>query len=298
MIKAVQSFIHRFGFEIRKVENFHLKRNREVNIQLGKFSLAVNTRNPISIHYSRHPNYGSELARLSKAIFQKYPSLNVIDIGANIGDTAAIVKNSVDVPMICIEGDAYCFSFLEKNITQFQNVLAFNQFLGEKDETIPARLEKSSWNTTIIPDPQGDSASLQLNSFDTFASKNSLTGTYKLIKIDTEGFDVKIMRGASGFIDAQKPVIYFEYNRHNMNQIGEEGIDTLLWLKDKGYRHILFYEDGGQFILSASLEDNHVIRQLHHWIGKSKGVYYFDLVVFHESDNDIAEKFIQSEETK
>jgi len=295
MIKTVQRLIQRFGFEIRKVDNFHLKPNREVHIQLGRFPLVVHSRSPLSVQYTKQPGYGSEFGRLATALAQKYPALSVIDIGANIGDTAAIVKNAVDAPILCIEGDPYCFSILQRNIAQFGNVTAYRQFLGDRDETISARLEKSTWNTTIIPDQEGETAVVQLLRLDSFLKEHALSEPYKLLKIDTEGFDVKIIRGASGLIDAVKPAIYFEYNRHNMDEIGEKGVDTLYWLKEKGYDDILFFEDNGQFILSGSLSDKRLIDQLHHWVGISTNIYYFDLIVFHKDDKDIAEQFIKSE---
>lgn len=288
--------LHYLGFEVRKVDNYHLKPNREVSIRLGRYTLAINTRNPISIHYTRYPEYNRELGPLAAALHAKYPDAGVIDIGANIGDTAALIKNAADIPIVCIEGDAYVFGFLERNIIQFTNVRAFRQFLGDKDEIIPARLEKDRWNTTIIPDPGGEGkVTLELLRLDTFLERHRLTGNYKLMKTDTEGFDVKIIRGASGLIDRAHPVIHLEYNRHNMDAIGEKGIDTLLWLRDKGYEDILVYEDFSRFICSARLSDTRLIGQLHQWIGGSTGIYYVDLAVFHHDDHDVAERMIAVE---
>ncbi|HTJ12604.1 MAG TPA: FkbM family methyltransferase [Dinghuibacter sp.] len=293
MAKSLQILLQRLGYELRKVDNFHLKPNREVQIQLGRYALAINTRNPISIHYTKYPDYGSELGRLAKAVGQKYPGFSVIDIGANIGDTAAIVKNAVETPIVCIEGDAYCYGFLSRNVQQFKDVQAFQQFLGENDEQIPARLEKSSWNTTIIPG-SGD-LTIELLRLDTFMSRNGIAGNFKLIKVDTEGFDVKIIRGASGLIERQHPVIYFEYNRHNMDAIGEKGIDTLYWLRDRGYEDVLVYEDSGRFMLSLRLSEPLQVEQMHRWIGGSPGVSYVDLVVFHRDDQDIALQVVGQE---
>ena len=295
MLKAIQFLLHYLGLEIRKVENFTIKPNREIFIQIGKYSLKVNTRNPISIHYSKHPTYSSELARLAKEMFSKYPFMRVVDIGANIGDTTAILKNATDVPVVCIEGDPYCFGFLEQNIKQFSNTKAFKQFLGDKDETISAIVEKSEWNTTIIPGAESKGNNISLVTLDSFSKVFFPENEYKLLKIDTEGFDVKILRGASDFINRNHPAIYFEYNKHNMNAISEKGIDTLFALKDKGYNSILFYEDSSRFILSDRLSNTNTILQLDNWISGSTGVYYFDLILFHESDQELADQFIMKE---
>lgn len=288
MVKAVQRFIHRLGFEVRKIDNYHLKPNRETHIQLGRFTLSINTRNPLSIHYTKYPGFGGPLAGLVSAVYRKYPGCSVIDIGANIGDTSALMRNAVDAPIVCIEGDPYCFGFLEKNIQQYGKTKAFRQFLGDKDQEMPARLEKDSWNTTIIPDAGNATTTLKLLTLDTFLRQQQLAADYKFLKIDTEGFDVKIIRGAAELLRASKPAIFFEYNRHNMEPIGEQGIDTLFWLRDLGYEDVLFYEDNGEFILSGKLSDTSLIEQLHHWTGHSKAVYYVDIAVFHREDHELA----------
>ena len=295
MLKAIQFFLQYLGIEIRKVDNYSIKPNRLTFIQIGKYALKVNTRNPISIHYTKHPLYSGELARLAKAMFTKYPFMRVVDIGANIGDTVAIVKNVIDVPIICIEGDSYCYDFLQQNIQQFSNTKAFKQFLGDKDETIKATLEKSKWNTTIIPESDENGETISLLTLDSLSNQFFSENDYKLLKIDTEGFDVKILRGANDFIEKNHPAIYFEYNKHNMNEIREKGIDMLFALRDKGYNRILYYEDSSRFILSEQLTNTRIIEQLDNWISGSAGVYYFDLILFHESEQDIADKFIKDE---
>lgn len=294
MIKSLQILLHRFGLELRRIDNYHLKPNREVQIQLGRYSLAINTRNPLSIYYDRYPDYNRELGPLAAALNAKYPGAGVIDIGANVGDTAALIKNAADVPIVCIEGDAYVFGFLERNIAQFRDVRAFRQFLGDKDEVIPARREKDHWNTTIIPDA-GGSEKLELLRLDTFLERQKLSGSFKLLKTDTEGFDVKILRGASKLLDRDNPVINLEYNRHNMDAIGEKGIDTLFWLRDKGYEDVLVYEDSSRFICSARLSDTLMIEQLHRWVGDSREVNYLDLTLMHRDDGDVARRLVESE---
>jgi hypothetical protein len=37
----------------------------------------------------------------------KYPNLTMIDVGANVGDSIAIVR--VDVPILCVEGEDHFF---------------------------------------------------------------------------------------------------------------------------------------------------------------------------------------------
>jgi FkbM family methyltransferase len=252
--------------------------------------------NPLSTYYSEHPNYSSQLGRLTSIVRKKYDSLRAIDIGANIGDTACIIKTAEDIPVMCIEGDGYTFGFLQENIKQLSNSTAHNMFLGEKTESIAATLGKSGWNTTIQPDLTNAAPRIHVNSLDDFILVQPDHDKFKLLKIDTEGFDCSILRGAKEFIRRVGPVIAFEYNRENMNAIGEPGLNTLFSLIDLGYSTIVFHDAAGRFLLSTNLNNEQLIRDLHDYAdGKHGEIYYYDITVFHKTDSDIASSFEDGE---
>ena len=109
---------------------------------------------------------------------------------------------------------------------------------------------------------------------------------YKLVKIDTEGFDCPIIRGGAKFIRQTRPVIAFEYNRDNMEAIGEKGLDTLSLLSGLGYSQVAFHDCDGRFFATAPMSDTAFIRDLHDYAdGKHGAIYYFDLTVFHRDDD-------------
>jgi len=157
--------------------------------------------------------------------------------------------------------------------------------------------EKDGWNSTLVPAEDNNKKTVHLHSLDDVLSDFEDIKDYKLLKIDTEGYDTKILRGSFNFLKKTMPIIFLEYNRDNMERIGEKGIDVLDMLREIGYSIVLVYEGMGRFILSASLNDTKMIRQLHGYIdGKKSAIYYFDLCVFHSSDEDIASAFIENEE--
>ncbi len=83
-----------------------------------------------------------------------------------------------------------------------------------------------------------------------------------------------------------------------MNKINEKGIDTIHILRDLGYNNTLFYEDGGNFIISSNLNNDQVLNQMHNWINNSSSVDYFDIAIFHSEDNDISMQLIEIEMQK
>jgi FkbM family methyltransferase len=273
--------------------------NPIITTQVGRYSIQVPSINPISTHYTLHPNYSGHLGRLATLLKGKFPQFSALDIGANVGDTACIIKSAADVPILCIEGDDYTFGFLEQNLKQFQNVTAHNLFLGEQTGTMDICVEKSGWNTTLVPNQAGNtgpSKKIKIASLDDFLATQSCVSSMKLLKIDTEGFDCAILRGARNFIRRVQPVITFEYNRENMDAIGEPGLDTLFMLADMGYSHIVFHDAFGRLLCSTTLAERDLIRDLHSYSdGKRSSIYYYDVTVFPISDADIAAAFIKTE---
>ena len=273
-------------------------KNSIVETQVGRYTIQIPGINPLSSYYLAMPTLASQLGTLTSIVRGKYPSMGVVDVGANVGDTACIIKSAEEVPLLCIEGDDKSFSFLEKNMRQFQNTKVHKLVLSEKSGTLAARFEKTGWNTTINPSQTGATESIKVISFDDFIQTQPDRDNYKLLKIDTEGFDCAIIRGSLGFIQEVRPVIFFEYNRENMDAIGEPGLETLAILAELGYSRIMFHDSRGRFIGSMTLADRDGLKDWHDYVdGKKSEIYYLDITVFHEQDTDIAMQYLETERT-
>ena len=284
------------GFAFVRVDRQPWFRSRTATTPVGRYSIQIPAGNPLSTLYLRNPGYTGHLGRLAALLKNKYPGLVAIDIGANVGDTACILKSAADIPLLCIEGDDFTFGFLEKNIRQFRNVTAHKMFLGEKTHTLAANVGKSGWNTTLTPDADGSAQKINIVSLDDFLAGRPDTPAIKLVKIDTEGFDCSIIRGAGKFIGQVHPVITFEYNRDNMAALGEKGLDTLAMLSGLGYSQVAVHDCDGRFFSAATLSNDESIRDLHDYAdGRLGAIYYFDFTLFHESDSDMAREFVKAE---
>jgi len=287
MKKLILKLLGYTGYTITKIMPTPLK--KEVGIRIGKFDLIFPNFNPLIKTYREQPDFAGEISRLTSAVMKKYPDLVFLDVGANAGDTAARVKLVADIPILSIEGDDISFSYLQRNTRQFEKMTLVKQFLGETEGVINASLDKKGWNTTIVPSATGDS-SIGIKTLDTVLRETAVpTGRKKIFKVDTEGFDTIIIRGASQFLQEEKPVIYLEFNRDNMNAINEDGLSTILRLTTHGYDKILFFDDRGRYILTTRLNDKPLIESLVNYAnGKDGLIYYYNLCIFHEEDSDLA----------
>ncbi|MBL0884283.1 MAG: FkbM family methyltransferase [Chitinophagaceae bacterium] len=297
MRKLIRSVLQIFGYDIIKV-NVHSdqKKNRIKKVMVGNYLLEMPGNNPQISTYKYDPSANSQLGRLSACIASKYPSLSVLDVGANVGDTIAIIKSAIELPVIGIEGDDFAFEFLKKNTMSLKNVTLIKTFLGEKIESKRISMEKTGWNTTLIPnEEQGEMVHLKTLD-EVLGEEHLLNRTLKLLKIDCEGFDTIIIRGSAKLIREKKPVIYFEYNRTNMEAIQEEGLSTLLTLGEVGYKNVILFVNKGRYLMKVPIDQVGILEDLHRY-AKDGGscIAYYDICLFHEDDSELAAAFIASE---
>jgi FkbM family methyltransferase len=295
MKKMISYLLSLGGFRIEKMHPVKVFK-RDTRVKVGLFEITMPPINPLITIYCSNPEFSSELGRIVKAVYQKYSGLCVLDIGGNTGDTIAIVKSSCDVPVISIEGDGYAFQYLKRNAAQFNNVMLFNNYLGDVDRKMKVKIENDGWNSTIIADGSS-TREIDIKTFDALMSSSGIDlSAYKLMKIDTEGFDTIIMRGAMTYIKNIKPVIYFEYNRDNMKAIGEDGLASLKMLENMGYSRVLFYDDKGRFLLHTGITNIEIIEALHHYANGRDGlIYYYNICIFPAIDTEIASRIVSIE---
>jgi FkbM family methyltransferase len=293
MKEALRKVINLLGYDIVKY-NVHsaVKAKKRFTVKVGNYNIIMPGNNPLISLYKYQPDANQEIAVLAKLVAKKYPDAVIIDIGANVGDTIAVVKSLVEIPVIAVEGDDFSFSFLKQNATQFSNVILLQAFLGEEQKKMAVTMGKDGWNNTIIPDEKG-SRQLELKTMDELLQEENLFHqNLKLLKIDTEGFDTIILRGCTKLITAHKPVLFFEYNGENMRLINENGYSTLLQMKNFGYSRVHVYDCINNLILVTTLDNENLLKQLDRYSKlENSMIKYYDICLFHEDDNDLSNDY-------
>jgi len=62
------------------------------------------------------PLYAENLGRIAQQILTKYGTFGVIDIGANVGDVAAVIHQHAPLPILCVEGVPKFLELLALNV--------------------------------------------------------------------------------------------------------------------------------------------------------------------------------------
>lgn len=289
--------LQRFGYDIIKTGLPYIPKSKKGGVvNVGRYPIQMPGNSLQLINYKLYPDLNIQLGRLAVAISKKYQDVTVIDVGANVGDTIAVLKTAIDLPVIAIEGDEVCYEFLQKNIHQFQNVSLIKSYLGEKSKSVNVNLENAGWNTTIIPEESGN-RQIVLSTLDEIIMAGGFDDRLlKLLKVDVEGFDTIVLRGASDLIQKHKPVLFFEYNRKSMKAINEEGLSTLLSFEKFGYTKIVFFDHKGNLVLATDMQNAEVITYMHNYISSEKNLLaYYDICIFHGDDKAVSDDFLAEE---
>ncbi|MCX6297255.1 MAG: FkbM family methyltransferase [Bacteroidetes bacterium] len=295
--KILKLLFNKLGLQISRISHTSNNPEKLVSCKIGNYNILLNNSHALPGYLKQFPHYSQNLPRLSSKIKEKYQDLMIIDVGANIGDTVALVRSISYCPIICIEGDNYFFNILKKNIEQFKEVYAFQLFLGEHNNIISGKKESIKGTLKIVPSLQKDSKNdLQIITLDKFLDTNSKYRSAKLLKIDTDGFDLMIIKGSIDYLTKTKPILFFEYDKKLLEDVNENGISTLFFLKDIGYETAIFYDNFGRFLISTELKNEMQIQQLHDYTKHNKSAFsYYDICLFHQQDNQLAQDFIKEE---
>lgn len=236
----------------------------------------------------KYPMYSSNLARLAKYVKQKYEHLKFIDIGANIGDSIAILRKEAEFPILCIEGDDQFLSVLEKNAALFSDVYIIKAYLGDSSNSIRGASIKQGGTAHLSENKVGENI-IEVKKLSDVLKDYPSFWQSKMIKVDTDGFDCKILRGAADFLQSAKPIIFFEYDPFFLAEQGDDGISIFNDLSDYGYKKLLIYDNFGDLMLSANIHDYRLLEELHLYFSGRLGHRYCDICVFHTEDSDLFE---------
>lgn len=260
--------------------------------QIAGFDLEIPLSHELPSYRLAFPEYGTNLGRLASAVASKYPEASAVDIGANVGDTAAVMRDaSWSGPILCIEGDERFFHVLERNAARIPGLYLERTLVGRSSETIEATLATEKGSGHVVT-AQG--SRLRIESLEAVLARWPSLPPPRLVKIDTDGFDCAIVEGAAGVWAWLRPVLFFEYDPAYL-PAGFEPLRFFHGLRAVGYDRALVYENRGDFVLSLGLGETSLLEEVHHFFSGRGHDRYADIALFPDADRDLADSFRKSE---
>jgi FkbM family methyltransferase len=271
--------------------------------QIGSHSLIFPIEHPLDLYQSTCYRYDLALGYIAQIVFQKYPHACAIDIGANIGDSAALIQKYQKIPTLCIEGTPKFIKYLEQNAAIIGNIEIEKCFVGRDGSVVNFdRIDDRRGTASIVNAIQPiSSSSYPLKSLQTILDEHPRFKNSKLLKIDTDGFDFSIIIESIDIISDRQPVIYFEYDISFSVTGRIDALNAISTLVERGYKQFIIYDNYGNYLMNLSSQEtekfidlNAYLYSNHYHSGKI-AVYYLDICAFAEADIDLFERIRQIE---
>jgi len=170
----------------------------------------------------------------------------IFDVGANIGQTSRYYSEFFpSAEIYSFEPIHETFANLKANTRQIPNIKP-NQFaFGSEVGTTNVELQKSPlWNSlrNTNPYPLGVTETVQVKTVDTFLAEECISNI-DLLKIDTEGYEIEVLKGATNFLRATKNCyIYVETTFSKEDGEHTFFLDIFEHLYDLGFRFVGIYD--------------------------------------------------------
>src|SRR5690349_14806837 len=106
-----------------------------MNVQIGKFMMELPEGHRLAEMYAQYPTYDFLPWKIIRAVLGSngLTDSTLVDIGANIGDTAAHFRNFSGGKIICVEPEPKFFYVLTRNSVNFGNVELINKLVCPSD---------------------------------------------------------------------------------------------------------------------------------------------------------------------
>jgi FkbM family methyltransferase len=250
--------------------------------------LHLDKTHPLPRYVDKHPFYDSALptfARYLRALHQR--PIVVIDVGANVGDTAAIIAAATTpqgVKLVCVEADASYLPLLRENVLDLDARIVF-AIAGPSTGVSNHQAVANGLGTSVI---EASNIEAQTVALDDLVEN----GIVDLLKIDTDGYEVEVLLGSTKILRGDAASVFLEYSPNHLRRYGkiEPGrvLDTMI---AAGFSRVIVYDNLGYLIGLFPIQSDTLLALTEYATRRPK--LYYDLL-FHKNDA-ILESFMASE---
>jgi FkbM family methyltransferase len=266
IIKIIVNSYKKKWFKVFKI--FNIYRNvvlrfcdPVIEFRLQNKNLLMNFSHQLPLYLVQHKLYDTAIPRIINAI-KGDDKLFIVDVGANIGDTSAmIINDNPNVSILCVEGNPLFLNLLKLNFKNDNRVTIEESFCSDVIEENKLSLDTQRGTATINSDLK-NAIHFSFLTLDDIIKKHDKFSKVDFIKIDTDGFDYKVIRGSHSTISKNKPLIYFELDKSFLIKNNEEVMSIFNYFKYHAYEGFLVYDNYGFLIGLFTFEQIYLVENI------------------------------------
>jgi FkbM family methyltransferase len=183
------------------------------------------------------------------------PGMTFVDIGANVGYYTAVAANIVGKSgrVFAFEPSPYAFGKLRSMVARsgFSHVTTTQCGLSDAPGIVNLYLGRDSHNhtPTMIAHENSDATAVTVETLDNMSDVLGINGI-DLLKIDVEGYEARVLAGASELLAARRiRAILCEFNEHWLSRAGSSPEQLEEMVVHAGFAEVVRYTDNRYFAL-------------------------------------------------
>jgi len=162
-----------------------------------------------------------------------------VDVGANIGNHSVFFARHFK-RVLALEPNPRVFDLLSFNTEPHDNIQLLNIGASDMEGEQALSFDPENWGGAHLlaagaaEQVSATSVTVQLRTLDDLEELSS--SRVGLLKVDVEGHELRVLKGAAKLLTRSHPVILFEQHADEIAQGSSAVVD---WLRDNGYRQFL-----------------------------------------------------------
>jgi len=225
----------------------------------------------LAFYQREFPLYDRQLQKICDIIIKTTGRLSVIDVGANIGDTVLNIGYK-DAYYLLFEGDTKYEEMIHYNLREYDYDLE-SLFLTDSHDASYS-CETSDGTGHLV---RNDKVTNCMDSLDNVLDKRYPSHQFDILKVDTDGFDFKVIRGGWRLLQSQNPLVFFEWDRKYLEMQDEDYLSIFSQLDSIGYGRILLFDNFGLFLCALDTVDIHEL-SIYAASVDHRLIYYHDIL--------------------
>jgi FkbM family methyltransferase len=244
---------------------------------IGDYSIRLPPNHTLKRFQNAHKLYDRFLPVLARYI---RAGEIIVDVGANVGDTAIMMLNETKAEIVCVEPSDLFYGYLEENINnlpkgQRNKLRSIKSMVGTQE--VQGKLVHNL-GTAKLKEVNDNQAGDRRDTLDNLLGDGS---NIALIKVDTDGFDFDVIRSAEKIIEKHRPILFWENQIETQSQ--RQGYEAMYdFLVSMNYHHLYIFDNFGNVMIKDTsyevLKDiNDYVYNTQNYQG-TKTIYYTDVL--------------------
>ena len=226
-----------------------------VMMPVGRQLLVMPLSHALPTYRAMFASYDRLLPNLARVLQEANAPLNMIDVGANVGDTMALVQEyAPNARFLCVEGHRRYADLLRTNARRLQSNADIVEAYCDDGSGAAWQVSDDAHGTARLARASDAAPAVRTTTLDQLRASNSVARDVTLLKIDTDGSDLRVLRGAARLLRDSQPIVYVEFHPRLLRASGDDPAELFPLLVAAGYTRARLYTNRGAPIGTFALE--------------------------------------------